>query len=250
MSRIGQLINFSGAYIKQKLGSGFEAVVEGLVSLDPDGATEAQLDLMQQDLEKAAKKFAVLQQDKLRELKEANDANMLYEQAKKAALLVNNKIQSEPEKAESLKPLLVRLVDEAEAKKASWEKEQLEADNVTKLVDMLDQIVSQKHQAIEKARKALAAGKTAMLMAEAKKSAHQMQLEIEAMDQQGPSTLNVALSAMQKKAADMEADVAASEKLASLKRKSDVFQDEQLKAILAEAEGSSEKSITDRLANL
>lgn len=250
MSKIGNLLKFSGSYLNQKVGSGFEALVEGLVSLDPNGATEAQLDLMDEDLKKAAKKFAKLSQDKQKELKEAAEAKTLYEQAKRAAQIINNKMQSDPSTAANLEPKLIRLIEDTENKKASWQKEQLEADNITKLVEMLEQIVEQKHDAIEKARSALKAGKTAMQMAEAKQSAHAMQQEIEAMSQNGPSTLNVALSAMQKKAADIDAEVAASEKLASLKKKSDVFEDDDIKAILAEAEGTKEVDLASRLADL
>jgi hypothetical protein len=62
--------------------------------------------------------------------------------------------------------------------------------------------------------------------------------------------LNIALKAMQKKTTDVEADLAAQEKLDSLKRKSDIFEDGDIKSILQEAEGKPTVSLDDRLSKL
>lgn len=249
--KVTGLAAFSGAYLSQKLGNGFEAVVEGIVSLDPEGATEAQLDLMQSDLEKATKKFAVLSQEKQKELKEATEALALYETSKKAAHLVAGKIKENPSLADALNPKLLKLIEDAESKKMSYDKEKLEADNITKLVDTLEIIVEQKYEAINKARKALNDAKVQMKMAEAKQETANLAKEIDAMKNGTESTgLNVALKAMQKKTASIEADMAAQEKLDSLKKKSDIFEDDDIKAILQEAEGKPTVSLDDRLSKL
>jgi len=251
LKKVSGLAAFSGAYLSQKLGDGFESVVEGIVSLDPEGATEAQLNLMQSDLEKATKRFAVLSQEKQKELKEATEALSLYETSKKAAHLVSAKIKENQNLADSLNPKLLKLIEDAESKKLSYDKEKAEADNISKLVDTLEVIVEQKYEAISKARKTLNDAKIQMKMAQAKQETANLAKEIDAMKNGTESTgLNIALKAMQKKTTDVEADLAAQEKLDSLKRKSDIFEDGDIKSILQEAEGKPTVSLDDRLSKL
>lgn len=253
LAKITGLTAFSSAYLAQKLGDGFEGVIGAIVSLDPAGASEAQLNLMTADLEKAALKFATLSQDKQKELKEAEEAKTLYEKAKTAALTIKAKMDSEtdPVKKASLAALVEKLILETQAKKSVWEKEQLEADNITKLVDLIETVVEQKFAAIESAKRALAAAKTKMDMADAQSQSFDMEQEIAAMQSGGTSTgLNVALNAMNEKADAAAAELAAKQKLASLKQSGDVMKDPTVLAALAEAEGKTELSLEDRLAAL
>lgn len=253
MAKITGLTTFSSAYLAQKLGDGFEGVIGAIVSLDPAGASEAQLNMMHTDLEKAALKFATLSQDKQKELKEAEEAKTLYENGKKAAGLIKSKMDAEtdPDKKAAFAALIEKLILEVQTKKSVWDKEQLEADNITKLVDLIETVVEQKFAAIETAKRALDSAKTKMAMADAQSQSFDMEQEIAAMQSGGTSTgLNVALNAMNEKADAAAAELAAKQKLASLKKSGDVMSDPTVLAALAEAEGKTELSLEDRLAAL
>ncbi len=100
--KIAGLSAFSAAYLTEKLGNGFDGLIGAIVSLDPEGATEAQLNMMKSDLEKAALKFATLNQNKQKELKEAVEAKDIYELAKKLAGVTMRKINDSATKEEGV----------------------------------------------------------------------------------------------------------------------------------------------------
>ena len=251
--KIAGLSAFSAAYLTEKLGNGFDGLIGAIVSLDPEGATEAQLNMMKSDLEKAALKFATLNQNKQKELKEAVEAKDIYELAKKLAGVTMRKINDSATKEEDkirLQEKLSKLIDEAESKKTTYNKEQLEADNITRLVDLLESIVDSKYAAIETAKRALSSAKTNMAMANAQKDAFKLEEDIQKMQKGSSNTLNVALNAMNKKADEVNAELDAKKKIASLEKGSDIMNDDELKALLSEDEGKVEPSLEDRLAAL
>ena len=239
--KIAGLSAFSAAYLTEKLGNGFDGLIGAIVSLDPEGATEAQLNMMKSDLEKAALKFATLNQNKQKELKEAVEAKDIYELAKKLAGVTMRKINDSATKEEDkirLQEKLSKLIDEAESKKT------------TRLVDLLESIVDSKYAAIETAKRALSSAKTNMAMANAQKDAFKLEEDIQKMQKGSSNTLNVALNAMNKKADEVNAELDAKKKIASLEKGSDIMNDDELKALLSEDEGKVEPSLEDRLAAL
>lgn len=251
--KIAGLSAFSAEYLTLKLGAGFEGLIGAVVSLDPDGASETQLNMMKSDLKKAALEFTTLGQDKQKELAEAVEAEKDYEKAKKLAAVTLKNI-NQAGISEELKARLTdkfnKVADEAELKKAKYNKEKLEADNITRLVDLLESIVDGKYAAIESARKALSAAKTNMAMIKAETQAYELEEDIKKMQNNSSNTLNIALNAMNKKTDKAKAELDAKKKIASLEKGSDIMNDEELNALLAEDEGKVELSLEDRLAAL
>lgn len=248
--RIMNLASFTGNFIGTKAMEGLESMVGTLVSLDPEGATETQLKMMRNELEKIATKLSEMEQKAAKERQEAEDAKAMYLKAKKAAEILVGKIDSDPSMEAKLGSKVDKLIDDAQAKKADWEREEKEAVSAERLSDMLQSVLEQKHQQMKKAETALKDAQYRMEMSKLEEQQARMEEDIAKMAE-GTSSLGIALEKMDEKAKDAQARTAAREKLNNLDKDTDIMQDEDVLAALAEAEGTTSKpSRRDRLANL
>ncbi|CAK0751869.1 PspA/IM30 family protein [Azospirillaceae bacterium] len=191
----------------QQLG---QDIVNAIVEIDPESATQAQLDEMEKDLDKAGAVIQKLRADYEREVREADAATRRYNEMLAAAELLQAKIDA-PATADraGLEASLAKLIGQLEQFAPEVEQEKKDVDEVKALLDDAQSAYRAKAEALTAAKGNLERAKRDMQRAvmeqeradeKAKRAAEVAGLR------QGPSSkLNVAVDAMQRRADEARA---------------------------------------------
>jgi hypothetical protein len=237
----------------------FTDVQHFIVNLDPETATEAQIDEFNKKLAVASEELAKAKVDYQKEQREAEEIAGLYNQRLKAAEILQTKLDaatSEQEKA-ALEASLGNLVTMIEGMTADVDREKQEAEDAKAIMDELLRFVEESAETLKHARQRLQQAQNEMKRAELEEKRAQQRaerIEVLAGIKKGGDSFNVALSAMEKKTqqARIKAD-GANTRAALLKPTEKEQGDANIKAALAEAEGKqlpSGMSASERLAAL
>ncbi len=234
-------------------------VSDAVVALDPATATAAQLATMEQSLDATGKILAGIRADTAREQSEASEIQVRFGRQKAAAAALSASVDAETDpaikakKTESLNNLLTAL----EKLKGEVETEVNEAKDALALLTETEAQYNEKAAALRTAKKDLTDASRDLERANIAKQRAEATAETAAqlagLRDNDVTSLNSAMSAMQRKAADARKDAdAAKSKAAALSVKDTGTEDDPFVAeALAQVDGSTNnKSAAERLAAL
>lgn len=183
-----------------------QSLTDELVKLDPKSATEAQLKVMEADLDKAGRLVAQMQQEANREEREAVEARARFNRMLAAAEHLNGQIAAEtdPARTQSLNASLARLLGDLEASKASVETEEAEAVEANALLTEAQHAYAEKATDLKTAKTTLTKAMTDMQRAkiaeERAKAQSERAAQVAGLRTTSTGSLNAAVNAMQRQA--------------------------------------------------
>lgn len=192
-------------------------VVEKAVELDPDTATIAQLQVMEQDLHAASALVAKLQQAAAREEREAVEVRKRYNLQRDGAEILwkeyNTLAEDDPKRAE-LGASLQAMAAELESLQEEVNIEEGEADEARQFLAEAESVLKEKGNALLEAKKNLEKAARSLGQAKLRKDRAEAQAETAAqvagLREGQLSSLNGALNALQNQADKANAEAAAS----------------------------------------
>jgi septal ring factor EnvC (AmiA/AmiB activator) len=256
MSMIPFVRNFLGI----KGGQAAEGVVKAIVNLDPDAATQADLRVMAEDLDKAGKAIAQLRGELAQEQRELDAIGRQYNELMAAAELIQKKIDDPATQApqkEGLQKSLAGLVDRMEHMVPEIDRDKKEVADTQSLVAEAEAAYREKADALGNAKAALEHSKHDLERARleeerARQKAEQAEV-LAGLKRSPTSSLTVALDAMQKTAAQArERAEASTMKATALGHAKDAASDQNVAEALAQVRGTdtNNRSLSERLAAL
>jgi len=239
----------------QQLG---QDIVKAIVEIDPESATQAQLDQMEKDLDKAGEVIQKLRADYDREIREAEAASKRYNQLLAAAEVLQAKL-ADPAVADhaGIEASLNRLVSQLEQLQPEVESEQKDVDEVKALLDQAQAAYQEKAAALTTARQNLERAKREMQRAiqeqERADEKARRAAEVAGLRQTSSSSLTIATDAMQRRSDEARAKTEAAklkaETLTTLTRPT--ADDPNIAAALKAVQGGTPSgNLADRLARL
>jgi len=250
-------------FMKNFLGVKGDQAAQGLVSaivkMDPDGASAADLRVMEEDLDKAGQAIAKLRAEFTREQKEYDAISRQYSELMSAAEILQKKIDDpatpEAQKA-GLKTSLGGLVEKLEHMAPEIDRDKKDLADTQTLVTDAENAYQQKAEALAGAKQSLERAKHDMQRAaleelRAKEKAEQAEV-IAGIRRAPTSGLTVALNAMQQSADQARQRAEANTmKATALNHVADAGSDKNVADALAQVRGNgSGKSLSERLAAL
>ncbi len=243
--------NFS----KQKAQDAGKSIVQSLASWDPEAASAAEIESMEEKLNTLTQKVAEARQSYLKEKKEADEIEALYNQRLKAAEILQEKLAAAPGNSQ-IETALEQVVATLEEMQPEIEREIQEADEAKAFMQELEELAKLSADKLKTARKSLDSAKRDMERAKIRE--HQAKEQSErAADLAGlrkqSDDLGSALDAMRREAdsANAKADAARTKAklLAPTKQEAD---NDVLAEAMKEAAGEPTQptAISDRLAAL
>jgi len=239
----------------QQLG---QDIVKAIVELDPESATQAQLDQMEKDLDKAGEVIQKLRADYDREVREYEAAKKRYDQLLAAAEILQAKLDN-PAVADKagIEASLAKLLGQLETLQPEVDSEHQDVVEVKSLLDQTQEAYREKAEALTKARQSLERAKRDMQRAiqeqeradeKAKRAA-----EVAGLRQNSTNNLTIATDAMQRRAdearAKGEAAKLKAETLTTLTKPTS--DDANIAAALKEVQGGAPVgNLAERLAKL
>jgi chromosome segregation ATPase len=253
MSFFGFVKNFG----KQKAQQTGQSLVQMLAAWDPDTASAAEIEQMEERLDKLTTQVAQARQTWQKEQEEADAIEKLYDQRMKAAELLQGKLeQASGDEAAELEKALNELVDMLESMQPDIEREMEEAVEAEAFMKELEEVAAMSAEKLKTARRTLENAKRDMARAKIQEQRAQERAEQAAELaglRQETDQLGSALSAMRR-----EAD-SASARAEAMNLKSRLLaptREEKTNSLVEEAlqqaGGSASKptNIKDRLAGL
>lgn len=253
------MLSFMRSFIGVKGEQIGQDIVRAIVDLDPESATQAQLDQMERDLDQAGAVIQKIRTDYDREVREAEAARKRNEQMLGAAEILQNKLATaaDGEKA-ALEASLGKLIAQLEEFAPQLAQEEQDVVEVKALLDDAQNAYRAKAEALGQAKARLERAKRDMQRAKieeeraAEKAARAA--EVAGLRQNSGSKLNVAVDAMQRRADEARAKAEAS-KLKATTLSSVVnpnAEDPNIAEALRQAQsgGAAQGSLADRLAKL
>lgn len=228
------------------------AITDAIIKLDPDTATDAQIDELDAQFRDLSFQLAQSEQALNREEQEAVAAQTTFERKKKAAQILQRQADEATDagKKAQLESSLDKLLDELEGMKADVDREKQEAEDAKALRDQLQETTKAMADNLKQVRGALTQAKRRMQQAEAKEAAAVKSAEVAeqlAGIKKTGSKFNTVLTALDEAAAQHEAAASAATARANLLRPASEG-DANIEAALREAEGAPPKA--DRTARL
>lgn len=224
-----------------------QGLTDALVSLDPTGMSEAEIETIEEQFDAVNREFAVAKAEWQREQKEADDIVKLREQRMAAAELLSE----DPSKEEALNKLLTSL----EEMQADVDREIEEAADAKAVMNELEETVKLYADKLKTARTTMK--KAASEMQKAQKQAERAKEQAERSARlQGlrsaSSNVGSALAAMNRKAEEAKQEADAARRKAQLLGKSTAEEDDDVAAAMAAVSGKpiASTSAADRLAAL
>lgn len=246
-------LHFFGSYASTKVKDAAKSAVDALVAFDPEGATQAQIDLMEKSLDSLGLKLSDVKRQYDEAKAHLDAAAKLNDTRLAAAELLQQQIAAgDASKQKSLDNLLT-IVEQAQPELDGLKKD--EAD-VKGYLDELQAAYSNAAEKLKAARRQLDQAHRDMEragLAETRAKDRAETAAIAAGVRTGGDTLNVALDAMQRKTqAAQDAAAAANLKAATLAPQDHEKEDPAIAAALAAAAGApaAPQSSADRLAAL
>jgi DNA repair exonuclease SbcCD ATPase subunit len=253
------LFPFVKHFIGVKGGDAAAGVVKAIVQLDPDGATQADLRVMEEDLDRAGRAIAKLRADLVREQKEFDAVNRQYQELMGAAEVLERKVKDTSIAAaqrSDLERSLASLLDKLEHMAPELDAERRDVTDTEALLADAEDAYKNKADALAAARQNLERAKHDLARAkiqEERSAERAEQAAVVAGLKRAPtSRLTVALDVMQKSTEDARQRAEANTmKASALARAQDAAADKNIAQALIESRGtSSNKSVSERLAAL
>jgi len=162
MSFFGFVKNFG----KQKVTQTGQSLVQMLAGWDPDTASAAEIEQMEERLDKLTTQVAQARQSFQKEQEEADAIEKLYDQRMKAAELLQSKLeQATGPQAAELETALAELVDMLESMQPDIEREMEEAKEAEAFMKELEEVATLSAAKLKTARKTLEEAKRDMARA-------------------------------------------------------------------------------------
>lgn len=233
-------------------------IVEAIVEMDPNAATQAQLLQMEQDLDKAGLVLQKIRTDHDREVREAEAITKRYDQMMAAAELLQGKIASATESERpSIEASLAKLVAQLEQLAPEVDQEKADVVEVEALLDETQGAYKAKAEALASAKQNLDRAtrdmQRAVLQEERADEKARRAAEVAGLRGQSTNKLGIAVDAMHRRADEARAKAAASsmkaDTLAIVHRKQE--EDPNIAAALRAVEGGAASGdLVGRLAAL
>jgi len=252
-------MSFLGNLFKKHAENAVTSVQQFLVTLDPETATEAQIDEFSDQLRKASEELAKTRAEYQKDEKAAEEIEARYEKGLKAAAILEQQVAEagDQEQKDSLSASLEKLVTMLEQIKPDVERERQDADDAKRMMDELTGFVEESAKALKEARTRLERARSEMRRAEIEQERAEKRArtaEVLAGIKKGSGTFNVALDAMQKKAEESRIKADAAMTRSRLLTPTDAEkEDAHISAALAKASGEDAPvggSVSERLAAL
>lgn len=242
-------------YGKGKLTDALGELRDAIVGFDPEGATEAEIATMEENFDKVNREFSKAKQDWLREKKEADTIEELYQQRLAAAEHIQQQLDAQPDNADQLNAALSQLVETLESMAPEIQREKEEAEDAKEVMDDLEATVKLYAENLRTARSQLKTAARAMEKAKRDEERAAMKAERAARLaglKQNSSILGSALESMNKQAAEAQARADAAQHKAELLGPTKVEDNAIVKQALASVSGASPapSSVSERLAAL
>lgn len=231
-------IQFIKNFGKEKAENSAANLVKTLASWDPEGASEAEIRSMNEDLDTIVKQVAEAREVYKREQKEADDLTVLRNTKLQAAEILSQRLEA----GEAVGEALGRLLTDLEAMALDIERETSEAVEAKAFLDQLENAAKLAAEKLKGSRKELEQAKREMKKAEldmnqAKERARQAEIVAGITNQK--NVMGSALAAMKANAA--EARKEADAKLSKAKLLAPVAPDASDAVIAAAMESASGK---------
>ena len=246
-------LQFFGSYASTKVKDAAKSAVDALVAFDPEGATQAQIDLMEKSLDSLGLKLSDVKRQYDEAKAHLDAAAKLNDTRLAAAELLQQQIAAgDASKQKSLDSLLT-IVEQAQPELDGLKKDE---SDVKSYLDELQTAYSTAAEKLKAARRQLDQAHRDMeraSLAETRAKDRAETAAIAAGVRTGGDTLNVALDAMQRKTqAAQDAAAAANLKATTLAPQDHEKDDPAIAAALAAAAGApaAPQSSADRLAAL
>ncbi len=246
--------SFFKHYGKGKIVQGVNALNEAIVSFDPDGATEAAIAEMEENYDKINLEFSKVKQEWAREQGEADEMVALRDKRMLAAEHISAQMAEDPDNT-ALNTGLTQLLDALEEMQPDIEREVAEAVDAKEVMNELDATVKLYGEKLKTARTDMK--KAANAMKKANAQAERADQKAERAKQAAGLTSSVgglssALEAMNKQAADAQANADASKRKADMLSPIKAEENDAVAAAMAAVAGEPAKatSAADRLAAL
>jgi chromosome segregation ATPase len=235
-----------------------QEIVKAIVEIDPESATQAQLEEMEKDLDKAGAVIQKLRADYDREVREAETASKRYNEMLAAAELLQRKLDNPALTEKSgIEASLAKLVNQLEQFAPEVEQEQKDVVEVKALLDEAQSAYRAKAESLAAAKGNLDRAKRDMQRAvmeqeradeKAKRAA-----EVAGLRQGSGSKLNIAVDAMQRRADEARAKTEAAklkaETLTTISAPN--ADDPHIAEAMRQVQGTGQTgSLADRLAKL
>lgn len=213
-----------------------------IITMDPETATEAQIQTFSQELDQASLELAEARKRYQKEKKEADEILALYDTRLKAAGILQNKldaadVEDKEKLSESLETLLTSLEEmiiDVDREKAEAEDAKVIMENANKTVEDASQVLKQARQRLQRAATAMA--KANFEKEQAVKAAKRAE-KVAGINKE-KDTLNVALSAIEQKTEKMQIEADANKIKAEILTKTNINKtDANIEAALEQAAG-------------
>jgi chromosome segregation ATPase len=252
------MISFIRNLMGVKTDHAVQSAVEALVRWDPRAATEAELRTMEQHLDELGMQVAEARAAYDREKKEADQIQALSHQRMAAAEELQRQMGAagDPARKAELEKSLGTLVDMLERMTPDVEREGRDATDAQEFLKMLEDAYAQAGEKLKRARDDLSRAQRDMGRAEQQRSMAENRAEAARQAaglSQATGSLNVALKAMQDRAArDLAAAEAANSKASLLKPSRPEQDDRNIADALAKAAGKpyGDATVSQRLERL
>jgi chromosome segregation ATPase len=255
------LIPFLSAFAGVKGKEMANGVAKALVSIDPDGATEADLAVMEQDLDRAGNTISKLKSELDKERVVFDQLNTQYTRLLSTAEVLQNQIADPANGAKkaSLEASLATLLSKIESVVPELDSDKHDVESTQSLLADSETAYKEKAEALVNARKNLERSKHDLEHAKLEESRAKQRAdtaaEVAGLRQNSTNGLTTALDLMKKSADEARQRAAASERkateLVAAKTGGDTDEDPNIKAAMAQASGTAtNQSLSDRLASL
>ncbi|MSO76222.1 MAG: hypothetical protein EXQ87_04835 [Alphaproteobacteria bacterium] len=252
------MLGFLKSFVTVKGKQAGQELVRAIVELDPEGATQAELDAMERDLDRTGQMLQKLRADYDREVKEAEAIDKTYREMMAAAEHLEGKLANaatpELDKA-GIGQSLAKLVHRLEEMAPRLDEEKQDVEDVKAMLGEAEQAFRAKAQALTQARQTLDRAKrdmqrAGMQQARAEEKARQS-AELAGIRQTGGNKLNTALDAMRNRADEARAKAETAKMKGELLRPEVPADDKHLSDAMAAVRGTAPQgNVADRLAAL
>jgi len=251
------LIPFARSFFAVKGNQATVAVTKALVQMDPDGASAADLRVMEADLDRAGALISKLRKELAQEQREYQAVNTQYRELMAAAELLKTRIDAAPDDGKaSLEASLSALLDRLDHMVPEVDREHHDVEATQELLTETENAYKEKAKALTEAKAELERTRHdlqhANLQEERARERAQRAAEVAGLRQSSTNGLNVALNMMKDSADEARQRAESADmKAGALKNARAASQDENVAAALQEVRGqNSPKSLSDRLAAL
>lgn len=241
-------------YGKGKIKDGVRTLNDAIVSFDPDGATEAAIEEMQENFDTINIEFSKAKQEYDRERKEADAIVALYNKRLAAGEHLQTQLAGDAENVQ-LNDALNQLVAQLEQMGPDVEREKEEADDAREVMSELQQTVNMYADKLKTARSDMKKVQRTMekaKRAEQRASEKADRAAVAAGLKESVGGLSSALASMNRQAGEAQAKADAADRKAKLLGPTKLEDNDAIAAAMAavSGEGPTPTSATDRLAAL